>query len=88
MAADSGDDGAWGVIEAMARRLDTPRGRARLAEAVIALRDRGRIGHAQATYAVYDLSGRSTRFVTASVIHALATYVGGDPTPAGLLVAA
>ena len=88
MAADSGDDGAWEVIESMAGRLDTPRERARLAEAVIALRERGQIGHGQAAYAVYDLGGRSARFITSSVIHALATHFGGDPTPAGLLIAA
>ncbi len=88
MAADSNDDGAWEAISAMARRLDTPQERARLAEAAIRLRDRGEISHAEAAYAVYDLSGGSTRFITASVIHALATQFGGDPTPGGLLVAA
>jgi hypothetical protein len=88
MAADSSDDGAWQSIKAIARRLDTPEERARLAESAIGLRDRGLISHAEAAYAVYDLSSASTRFITASVIHALATHLGGDPTPGGLLVAA
>lgn len=88
MAADSRDDGAWETIKAMTRRLDTPQERARLADAAIRLRDQGRISRAEAAWVVYDLSGRSTRFITASVIHALATHFGGDMTPGGLLVAA
>lgn len=88
MAADPDDDRAWEAIQAMVRHLDTPTERVRLAEAVTALRDRGQIGYREAAYAVYDLGGRSRRFITATVIHALATRVGGDPTPGGLLVAA
>ncbi len=88
MAADSNDDRAWQLIKAMVRRLDTPHERARLAESAIAARDRGQVDPAEAAYAVYDLSSGSTRFITASVIHALATHFGGDPTPGGLLVGA
>lgn len=88
MAADSNDDGAWESIKAMVRRLDTPQERLRLAESAIAARDRGQISNAEAAYAIYDLSSGSRRFITASVIHALATHFGGDPTPGGLLVAA
>jgi hypothetical protein len=88
MAADSNDDGAWESIKAMVRRVDTPYERVRLAESAIAARDRGQISRAEAAYAVYDLSSGSTRFFTVSVIHALATHYGGDPTPGGLLVAA
>lgn len=88
MAADSRDDGAWESIKAMALRLDTPQERVRLAEAALRARDRGQLSRAEAAYAVYDLSSGSTYFITASVIHALATQFGGDPTPGGLLVAA
>jgi hypothetical protein len=88
MAADSNDDGAWESIKAMVRCVDTPQERLRLAEAAIRARDRGQITDAEAAYAVYDLGTASTRFITASTIHALATHLGGDPTPGGLLVAA
>jgi hypothetical protein len=88
MNADSNADGAWESIKAIVRRVDTPQERARLAEAALRARDRGRITDAEAAYAVYDLSSGSTRLMTASAIHALATHFGGDPTPGGLLVAA
>jgi hypothetical protein len=86
--ADPADDGSWEAVKAVRRQLDTPHQRLRLAEALIALRDQGRIGRSEAAYGIYDLSRGGGRLITASVIHALATYVGGDPTPAGLLVAA
>jgi hypothetical protein len=69
-------------------QVDTPHERLRLAEALIALRDQRHISRTAAAYGIYDLSRELSRLMTASVIHSLATYVGGDPTPAGLVVAA
>lgn len=87
MAADVDDDQAWDQVMAMVDQVDTPQQRVRLTDAVLRLRDQGQLSRAQAAYAVYDLS-RASRLITASTIHALAIYFGGDPTPAGLLVAA
>lgn len=81
-------EGAWETITAVAVDVDTPQERVRLAEALIRLRAEGRVGRRRFAYAVYDLSHGGGYLITASVIHALATQFGGDPTPAGLLVAA
>lgn len=86
--ADPSDDRSWETVQAVRGDVDTPSERLRLAEALIALRDQRRIGRREAAYGVYDLSCERSRLLTASVIHALATHFGGDPTPAGLLVAA
>ena len=86
--ADPADDASWEMVKGVRQKVDTPHERLRLAEALIALRDARRIGRSEAAYGIYDLSCERSRLITASVIHALATYVGGDPTPAGLLVAA
>jgi hypothetical protein len=82
------DDRSWEMVRALRRDVDTPHERLRLAEALIALRDQRHISRTEAAYGIYDLSREFSRLITASVIHALAIYVGGDPTPAGLLIAA
>jgi hypothetical protein len=88
MAADRHDDAASDTVIAAADRLDTPQQRARMADALLQLRDRGWISHAQTAFALYDLSRSSSRLMIASAIYALGTHFGGDATPAGLLVAA
>jgi hypothetical protein len=86
--SDPDDDDAWEAVTAMASRVDTPQERARLAEALITLRDEGLVGYREAAVALYDLGAGGRYFLTISTIHALATLLAGDPTPGGLLVAA
>jgi hypothetical protein len=85
---DPDDDDAWEHVTGIAGRVDTPQQRVALAEALIRLRAQGLVSRRQAAFAIYDLGNGGMFFMTVSAIHTLATYVGGDPTPAGLLVAA
>ena len=89
LALDSDDtDPLVAEVRALGDQIDTPQQRARLADALLALRDRRRVGRAQAAYAVYNLSSESRRFLHASVVAAVAVAVGASPTPAGLQIAA
>jgi SEC-C motif-containing protein len=87
VAADEPD---WcsDALAAVAAQVDTPRQRARLADALIHLRDRRRIGHRQAAAAILDLDSRSTYFVAASLLEAVALWSGATRTPGGLEIAA
>jgi SEC-C motif len=81
-------DWGWDALTAVHEQIDTPQQRARLADAIVRLRDRGRINHRQAAYALLDLSTRSTRLVAASLLEAVAVSVGINRTPGGLHIAA
>jgi hypothetical protein len=81
-------DWGWDALTAVHKQIDTPQQRARLADAIIALRDQGRLNRRQAAYALLDLSTRSTRFVAASLLEAVAVSVGASRTPGGLHIAA
>ena len=70
------------------RDIDTPRQRAQLADALVRLRDRRRISGREAAAAILDLDSRSTRFITASFVEAVALAAGATSTPAGLHLAA
>jgi hypothetical protein len=72
----------------VAAQVDTPRQRARLADALIRLRDQHRITDRQAAIAILDLDSRSDCFVTASVLEAVAVSAGAVRTPGGLQIAA
>jgi hypothetical protein len=76
------------VIEQVLDELDTPLQRARLARAVIALRDAGRCGRRLAAVALIDLASGSRQLVCASVIQAVAVRAGVARTPGGVLLAA
>lgn len=76
------------VIEEVLEELDTPVARERLARAVIALRDRGRLGRRLAAVALVDLASGSRQLVCASVIESVAVRAGVARTPSGLLLAA
>jgi SEC-C motif-containing protein len=76
------------VIDEVLVELDTPLERARLARAVIALRDAGRCGRLLAAVAVIDLASGSRQLVCASVIQAVAVRAGVARTPGGVLLAA
>jgi hypothetical protein len=81
-------DWGWDALTAVHKQIDTPQQRARLADAIIRLRDQGRINHSQAAYALLDLHTKSTRLIAASLLEAVAVQVGAHRTPGGLHIAA
>jgi SEC-C motif len=81
-------DWGWDALTAVHKQIDTPQQRARLADAIVRLRDQHRINHRQAAYALLDLNTRSTRLVAASLLEAVAVSVGVSHTPGGLQIAA
>lgn len=84
------DDADWGwdALTAVHKQIDTPQQRARLADAIIQLRDQRRINRRQAAYALLDLQTKSTRFIAASLLEAVAVSIGVNRTPGGLHIAA
>jgi hypothetical protein len=76
------------VIEEVLDELDTPLERARLARAVLAVRDAGRCPRRLAAVALIDLASGSRQLVCASVIQAVAVRAGVARTPGGVLLAA
>lgn len=81
-------DWGWDALTAVHQQIDTPQQRARLAAAIVRLRDQHRINRHQAAYALLDLDSRSTRFIAASLLEAVAISVGTNRTPGGLHIAA
>lgn len=81
-------DWGWDALTAVHQQIDTPQQRARLADAIIRLRDQHRINRRQAAYALLDLDSRSTRFIAASLLEAVAVSIGVNRTPGGLQIAA
>jgi len=86
--ADDDPDWGWDALTGVAKQVDSPCQRAKLAHALVDLRDAGRIDRRQAAAALLDLDSRSTRFIGASLLEAVAISVGASRTPGGLLVAA
>jgi hypothetical protein len=89
-AAIAEDDELAGeaVLEEVLDELDTPLERARVARAVIAARDAGRIERRLAAAALVDLASGSRQLLGASVIQAVAVRAGVARTPAGIVLAA
>jgi hypothetical protein len=85
---DDDPDWGWDALTTVAQQIDTPQQRARLADALVHLRDQHRINRRQAAYALLDLDSPSTRFIAASLLEAVALSVGVSRTPAGLHIAA
>ncbi|MGH2883424.1 MAG: SEC-C metal-binding domain-containing protein [Solirubrobacteraceae bacterium] len=81
-------DWGWDALTAVHKQIDTPQQRARLADAIIRLRDQRRINRRQAAYALLYLHTKSTRLIAASLLEAVAVSVGVSPTPGGLHIAA
>jgi SEC-C motif len=81
-------DWGWDALTAVANQIDTPQQRARLADAIVRQRDERRVSRRQAAYALLDLDSRSTRFIGASLLEAVAVSVGVSRTPGGLHIAA
>ncbi len=76
------------ALPAVLARLDTPVARAKLARAVLALRDRNRIDPKVAAVALIELSApKLQRLVSSAVVQAAGVFVGDVATPGGLLVA-
>jgi hypothetical protein len=88
--AISKDDPDWGwdALTTVAEQIDTPQQRAKLADALVHLRDQHRLNRRQAAAALLDLDSRSTRFIGASLLDAVAISVGVENTPGGLHIAA
>ena len=81
---DAGDE----VIPRILDKLDTPTERARLARAIIDLRDAKRLDALLAAAAVIDLDSRSRILLNASLVHAAFIHTGRLRTPGGLRLAA
>src|SRR3954469_9330954 len=86
--AEDDESAGDAVIDQMLDELDTPAARERLARAVIALRDRGRLPRRLAAVALIDRASGSRQLVCASVIESVAVRAGVARTPGGLLLAA
>jgi hypothetical protein len=86
--ADDDPDWGWDALTAVVKQIDTPTERQRLANALINLRETGRLNRRQAAAALLDLDSRSTRLIAASLLEAVAVAVGVSQTPAGLRIAA
>ena len=74
------------ALPAAVSALDDPIGRARLAHAVLGLRDTRRIGPDLAAAGVVDLASGSPQLVTASIVEAVRVDVGATARTAGLLL--
>jgi hypothetical protein len=81
-------DWGWDALTHVHQQIDTPQQRVRLADAIIQLRDQGRLNHRQAAYALLDLHTPSTRLIAASLLEAVAISIGVNRTPGGLHIAA
>jgi hypothetical protein len=76
------------ALDAAVKLIDTPLQRQRLANAVVELRDSGRLDSREAAAALLDLDSPSTWFIEVSLLEAVAVAVGVSETPGGLRVAA
>ena len=85
--AEDDPDRGWDELRAVTDQIDTPRERARLADAIVRLRDQRRLTRTQAAYAIYHLNTRS-QYLLSAVYAQVAVAVGASRTPGGLQVAA
>ena len=81
---DAGDN----VIPRILDQLDTPVERARLARAIINLRDSKRVDSLLAAAATIDLDSRSRILLNASLVHTAFIHTGRLRTPGGIRLAA
>ena len=86
--ADDEPDHGWDELTMVTEQIDTFPQRARLADALLRLRDQQHVTATQAAYAIYDLSTPSERLLAASLIHTISVEVGASRTPGGLKIAA
>jgi hypothetical protein len=76
------------AVDDALQAVDTLTQRSRLAAAVIALREAGRLDARIRATALIDLASSSDTFLCASLLEAVAVRVGAVRTPAGVLLAA
>lgn len=85
---DDDVDALEAAVPPVVARVDTPLERARLARAVTALRDVGRIPAPAAATALLDLASPDLNtLVTSGLVQSAAVMVGAARTPGGLLLA-
>ena len=82
------DDPHPALLDAVARAIDGPTVRARLARAVVVQAEAGAIRERLASAALIDLASDSRRLLSASLLEAVAVRVGVARTPGGILLAA
>ena len=85
--AEDDEDEIEAALEVALPAYDSPLIRARVARAVIAERDAGRIDKRVAAVALWNLSSRSVALLRSALLHALAIATGTTETPSGILVA-
>jgi hypothetical protein len=68
--------------------VDSPERRIGLAQAIVTLRDQGRISSKLAAVALFDLDGETSALFISSVAESIAVLGGDRRTPTGLLVTA
>lgn len=81
-------DWGWNALTSLHKQIDTPQQRARLADAIVHLRQQRQITRHQAAYALLDLHSPSTHLIAASLLEAIAVKIGAKRTPGGLQLAA
>ena len=81
-------DWGWDALTNLHKQIDIPQQRARLADAIVRLRDQHRIGRRQAAYALLNLHTNGRRLIAASLMEAVAIQVGAKRTPGGVQIAA
>jgi len=86
--AEDDPDRGWDELTVVTNQVDTPQQRAKLANAILDLRNQRRVSNLRAAYAIYDLNSPSQRFLAASLIHTIAVSTGASRTPGGLQIAA
>ena len=88
LAIEDGDlDDIADALPAVLARVDTPLSRAQMAQAVVALRDRGRIDPKVAAVALIELSApKRQRLVSSALVQAAGVVVGDVATPGGMLI--
>jgi len=82
------EEGFDEALRAALPAVDTVENRIWLAEAVLALRDLGRVTPALAAVAVVDLNQTESVFLLSSFAQSIAVRSGDERTPSGLLIAA
>ena len=82
------EEGFDKALLAVLPAVDTVENRLWLAEAVLALRDNGRVPPAVAAAAVIDLNQTDSGLLLSSLAQSIAVRSGDERTPSGLLIAA
>jgi hypothetical protein len=86
--SDDDDETVQRLTGRAAAQLASPRRRADLAKAVLALADQGRIDPRVGAVAIVDVASDDSPFFQSSLLEALAVSSGTARTPGGLVVAA